>query len=101
MTFSNSQGIIRGMMASPHPTEGRCFYEDCGGPITDIWAEFMETIAEKAAVSLGKADFTCPYCDRSLRFDPADRPGTRWGTATVSPRSGGKEGGFREHQHFR
>jgi hypothetical protein len=29
----------------------------------------METPAEKAAVSLGKADFTCPYCSRPLRFD--------------------------------
>jgi hypothetical protein len=56
-------------MASPHPTEGRCFYQDCGGAITDIWAEFLETHADNAAVSLGKADFTCPYCGRPLRFD--------------------------------
>ena len=55
---------------SPHPTDGRCVYEDCGGPITDIWAEFLEVQADKAAVSLGKADFTCPYCNGALRFDP-------------------------------
>jgi hypothetical protein len=30
----------------------------------------MDTVADKAAVSLGTADFTCPYCDRPLRFDP-------------------------------
>jgi hypothetical protein len=30
----------------------------------------MENAAEKAAVSLGQADFTCPSCNQSLRFDP-------------------------------
>ena len=57
-------------MASPHPTEGKCLHEDCGGPLTDIWAEFLQETAEKAALGLGKADFTCPYCSRPLRFDP-------------------------------
>lgn len=56
-------------MASPHPTEGRCLYEDCGGPITDIWSEFLANPADRAAVSLGRADFTCPYCGRPLRFN--------------------------------
>jgi hypothetical protein len=68
---ASGEGSIRGFMASPHPTEGKCLYLDCGGPLTDIWAEFLELPAEKAAVSLGQADFTCPYCDRALRFDPA------------------------------
>jgi hypothetical protein len=57
-------------MPSPHPTEGRCLYRSCGGPLTDIWAELLESAAEQAAVSLGKADFTCPYCNRPLHFDP-------------------------------
>jgi hypothetical protein len=70
MASSSSEGAIRGMMASPHPTEGKCLNEECGGPITDIWAEFLEIAADKAAVSLGKADFTCPYCNFPLRFDP-------------------------------
>ncbi len=70
MTSSNPEEAIRGIMASPHPTEGKCLHQGCGGPLTDIWAEFMETAAEKAAVSLGQADFTCPYCSRPLRFDP-------------------------------
>jgi hypothetical protein len=54
---------------SPHPTEGKCIHDKCGGPITDIWIEFLETQREKAAVGLGKADFTCPYCGQALRFD--------------------------------
>ena len=70
MTSSSGEGSIRGIMASPHPTEGKCLHEDCGRPLTDIWAEFLELAAEKAAVSLGRADFTCPYCNRPLRFDP-------------------------------
>lgn len=56
-------------MASPHPTEGRCVHQECSGPIIDIWTEFLETREDKAAVSLGKADFTCPYCSRPFRFD--------------------------------
>src|SRR5438552_980750 len=69
MTAPSGKDLLRGFMASPHPTEGKCFHPDCGGPITDIWCEFLEQAAEKAAVSLGQADFTCPYCHRSLRFD--------------------------------
>jgi hypothetical protein len=61
---------MRGIMASPHPTEGKCLHHDCRGPLTDIWAEFLELATEKAAVSLGQEDFTCPYCDRPLRFNP-------------------------------
>ena len=57
-------------MASPQPTEGRCLHKDCGGPLTDIWCEFLEGTAEKAAIGLGQADFTCPYCSQPLRFDP-------------------------------
>jgi len=57
-------------MLSPHPTEGKCLNESCGGPITDLWAEFLENASEKAAVSLGTADFTCPYCEFPLRFNP-------------------------------
>ncbi len=61
MTASRREEIVRGIMASPHPTEGICLHSGCGGPLTDIWAEFLEHAAEKAAVSLGTADFTCPH----------------------------------------
>jgi hypothetical protein len=37
---------------------------------------------EKARVSLGQADFTCPYCHRPLRFDPT--------TNRVVPPQGGE-----------
>jgi hypothetical protein len=82
MTSSSREGIVRGFMASPHPTEGKCLHPGCGGPLTDIWAEFLENAPEKAAVSLGQADFTCPYCNRPLRFDP--------GTNRVVPPQGGE-----------
>jgi hypothetical protein len=81
MTSSSRERPLRGIMASPHPTEGKCLYQDCGGPLTDIWAEFLENATEKAAVSLGQADFTCPYCGRALHFDP--------GTNRIVPPQGG------------
>jgi hypothetical protein len=54
---------------APHTVDGQCTYQDCGGSIIDVWMEFLETSAEKAAAALGKADFTCPYCHRPVRFD--------------------------------
>jgi hypothetical protein len=62
-------------MPSPHPTEGKCLHQGCGGPLTDIWAEFLENATEKAAMSLGKVDFTCPYCNSPLHFDPGTNRG--------------------------
>ena len=82
MASSSREGFVRGIMASPHPTEGKCLHAGCGGPLTDIWAEFLESTAEKAAVSLGQADFTCPYYSRPLHFDP--------GTNRVVPPQGGE-----------
>jgi hypothetical protein len=54
---------------APHAVGGQCPHQHCGGTITDVWTEFMETPAEKAAAAMGKADFTCPHCSQPVRFD--------------------------------